>query len=249
MIARIAQIWRHPIKGHGREAIDHVTLAEGRTMPWDRTWAIAHAASKATGENWAPSLNFSRGSKAPGLTGISAKVDEATGSLTLSHPDLDDITLDPDRDAQALITWAASLMPPDRVASARVIRVAGRGMTDSDFPSVSLGTLPSLRALGQKMGFDVAARRFRMNFWLDGLEPWQEFEWIGRRLALGEAEIEVRARTIRCRATMSNPDTGKIDADTLAALKEGWGHQDFGVYAVVTRGGRVTVGDAAGPVA
>ena len=30
MIATVAALWRHPIKGHGREALDTVTLTEGR---------------------------------------------------------------------------------------------------------------------------------------------------------------------------------------------------------------------------
>ncbi|PJN96536.1 molybdenum cofactor biosysynthesis protein, partial [Amaricoccus sp. HAR-UPW-R2A-40] len=41
----------------------------------------------------------------------------------------------------------------------------------------------------------------------------------------------------------ANPDTGVIDADTLGALRAGWGAQEFGVYAEVIAGGRVTLGD------
>jgi hypothetical protein len=47
----------------------------------------------------------------------------------------------------------------------------------------------------------------------------------------------------RCRATEANPDTGRRDANTLAALEDGWGHTQFGVYAMVRKGGRVAVGD------
>jgi GTP-binding protein len=47
----------------------------------------------------------------------------------------------------------------------------------------------------------------------------------------------------RCRATEANPDTGRRDANTLAALEDGWGHTRFGVYAMVRKGGRVAVGD------
>jgi MOSC domain-containing protein YiiM len=34
-----------------------------------------------------------------------------------------------------------------------------------------------------------------------------------------------------------------MDADTLGALEDGYGHQDFGVYARVIGGGRVALGD------
>ena len=34
-MARVAEIWRHPVKAHGRERIDQVTLEAGKAMPWD----------------------------------------------------------------------------------------------------------------------------------------------------------------------------------------------------------------------
>ena len=46
MADQFAALWRHPIKGHGREALETVDLTEGRTMPWDRRWAVAHEAAK-----------------------------------------------------------------------------------------------------------------------------------------------------------------------------------------------------------
>ncbi len=36
-----------------------------------------------------------------------------------------------------------------------------------------------------------------------------------------------------------------IDADTLGGLQSAYGHQDFGVYATVTRGGTIATGDRA----
>ena len=81
-----------------------------------------------------------------------------------------------------------------------------------------------------------------MNFWAEGLDPWVEFDWVGASIRVGEAVLEIREQTTRCRATMADPDTGEIDGDTLTALRDGWGHQDFGVYAVATKGGVVRVG-------
>jgi hypothetical protein len=51
----------------------------------------------------------------------------------------------------------------------------------------------------------------------------------------------------RCRATGANPETGQQDADTMAALEGGFGHTDFGIYARVTRGGTVALGDEVRP--
>jgi uncharacterized protein YcbX len=247
MTGRIAAIWRHPIKSHSREALQEVVLEAGRTMPGDRVWAVAHELSKADGTAWAQSANFSRAVKAGSLTAIASEGD-GSGTLVLSHPELGTLRFDPAVEPQRLIDWAAPLMPADRAQSARMVRVPGRGMTDSDYPSVSLLNAASNRALGDHVGHPLDPGRWRGNFLVEGLEPWQEFDWIGRRLAVGAAELEVRERIKRCNATRHDPVSGRRDADTLAALQEGWGHTDFGIYAVVVRGGRVVVGDAVRPL-
>ncbi|MFY2822992.1 MOSC domain-containing protein [Ruegeria sp. MALMAid1280] len=240
MTAEVTQLWRHPIKSHGREAVETVTVNPGQTMPGDRVWAVAHEASKADGSEWVPCANFSRCAKAPKLMAISARY--AGETLTLSHPDRPDLTFAPDSEQQAFLDWVQPLMPADRAASARIIRVPGRGMTDSDFPSISLCNMASHRAVGQKLGQDLSIHRWRGNIWFDGMPLWEEFEWLGREVQIGEAVFRVRERITRCLATTANPDTGVRDADTLGAL-ETWDHKDFGVYAEVLKGGAISVGD------
>ena len=241
-MASVAQIWRHPIKSHGAERLDETVLRAGQTVPGDRRWAVAHTAANAKDGAWSPCVNFSRGAKAPGLMAMRCRYDDHSGQVHLSHPGLGDISLDPDTEGDALIAWAGGLIPDGRAQSARVVRAGSAGMTDSDWPSVSLLNLASLRALGQRLGQTLDPRRFRGNIWLDGLAPWEEFDWIGRSVTIGDATLTVRERITRCRATMANPETGRIDADTLSALAEGWGHRDFGVYATVDTGGRVAEG-------
>jgi hypothetical protein len=243
MTARVAALWRHPIKGHGRETLDRVTLIQGQTMPWDRRWAVAHDASKADGSQWAPCANFSRGAKAPALMAITATSDEAAGTVTLRHPRHGEITFDPDKQRLGFLDWIRPMMPSDRATPSRIVRVEGRGMTDTDFPSISLLNLASNDALSAAMQESLSMERWRGNIHLDGLAPWQEKGWIGKRLRIGTVEFEVREEITRCLATTANPETGLRDADTLKALNEVFGHQEFGVYAVVTRSGEIAVGD------
>ncbi|WP_170419428.1 MOSC domain-containing protein [Ruegeria atlantica] len=245
MNAEVTHIWRHPIKSHGREAVQTVTVSPGQTMPGDRVWAVAHEASNADGSQWVPCANFSRGSKAPQLMAISARLNGDT--ITLTHSDRPDLTFDPDKEQQVFLDWVQPLMPADRAASARIVRVPGRGMTDSDFPSISLCNLASHRAVGQKLGSDLSIQRWRGNIWFDGLPLWEEFGWLGREVQIGEAVFHVKERIQRCMATTANPETGVRDTDTLGALNS-WGHQDFGVYAEVVRGGAISVGDKVHPL-
>jgi hypothetical protein len=247
-LGRVAALWRHPIKGCGVEAVARVELGAGATVPWDRVWAVAHDAAQvapgATG--WAACANFARGARTPALMAVRARVDEAAGRVALTHPERPPIEVCPDDpgDAARLIAWLDPLCDPRRARPAFVTRGGnGRGMTDSDFPSVSVLGTASLRALGERIGRPLAMERFRGNVWVDGLGPWQEFEWVGREVAVGGTRLRVRERITRCRATAANPATGVEHADTLGALQAGWGHRDFGVYAEVVAGGPLAVGD------
>jgi len=240
---RLTRITRHPIKGHGREDLASVSLSLGACLPWDRHWAVAHDAARLA-EGWSPCANFARGAKAPGLMAITSILNEATGEVMLSHPDRGEITFRPDDvgDLPRFLDWVMPLNPPERALPDRIVSV-GRGMTDSDFPSVSVLSETSLAALSEAMGTALSPHRFRGNLWIDGAEPFAEFDWIGSSIRIGDAVLEIRERITRCLATSANPKTGLRDADTLGALERGFEHQDFGVYAVVTKGGRIATDD------
>jgi uncharacterized protein YcbX len=66
---------------------------------------------------------------------------------------------------------------------------------------------------------------------------------MGKRLRVGEVELEVFDRTGRCAATNVNPATGRRDLDIPAILLRSRGHSDMGIYATVRTAGRVRTGD------
>ena len=240
---RLTRISRHPIKGHGREDLASVSLSPGACLPWDRHWAVAHEAAKLQ-VGWNPCVNFARGAKAPALMAVTSQLDESTGVVTLSHPDRGLLAFRPDavEDLPMFLEWVAPLNPPDRAQPARIV-TADRGMTDSNFPSVSILSEASLQALSDKMGVALSADRFRGNLWIKGAEPFAEFDWIGRTIQVGGATLRIAERITRCQATTVNPKTGARDADTLKGLEAGFGHQDFGVYATVVTGGTISLGE------
>lgn len=240
----VSQIWRHPIKGIGAERLDHVGLRVDRPLPLDRAWAVLEEGGEAA-DGWRPCRNFLRGAKGPSLMAVTAKV--AGERIQLSHPERPSLTIVPGDadDALRLFSWLKPIYPADRRPAAALVRAPEAGMSDAPFASVSILNEASLRALSQRLGQTLDPRRFRGNLWLDGLAPWEEFDLVGKRLRIGEAELEVIEPIGRCRATEANPDTGRRDAATLATLEDGWGHTEFGVYAMVRRGGRIASGDAA----
>lgn len=243
-MATVTSLWRHPIKSHGREAIDSTTLIAGQTMPGDRVWAVAHEASKADGSEWVPCANFNRVSKVPQLMAMYASLDDATGMVTLTHHQLGEFTFDPDGEVADFLAWVQPIMPTDRAQSKRIIRVPGRGMTDSDFPSVTLCNIASHHAVERQLGEEISTLRWRGNIWLDGFAAWEEFDWIGKDIRIGDAVLRPIERTDRCPSTKSNPVTGVHDAEVLSAL-DAFGHRDFSVRAQVIQGGTIEIGSKA----
>ncbi len=244
MSGTVTQLWRHPIKSHGREALETVTLVAGEAMPWDRFWAVQHDQSKHDGEGWAECMNFMIGTRTPDLAGLWARLDEGTRTVNLSHEKLGEMTFRPDDylESSQFLAWIAPLIPENRAQPRRIVSAGTRGMTDSDFPSVSIMNESSHRAVSQKLGRPIEVERWRGNIWFDGLAPWEEFDWIGKTVRVGRAVLKVHERIERCLHTAANPKTGARDADTLGALRDGWDHQDFGVYAEVIEGGEIALG-------
>lgn len=242
MTARLAHICRHPIKSHGREDLASVRLLAGEGLPWDRFWAVAHEAAKLR-DGWSPCVNFARGAKAPALMAITCTLDDAARTVTLRHPARGEITIRPDaaEDLPAFLEWAGPLNPADRAQPARIVS-AGRAMTDSEFPSISIVNLASLADLSDRVGVALSAHRFRANLWIAGWAPWAEWEMVGKRLQIGDAVLEVRERITRCNATKADIETGVINADTLGALEANYGHRDFGLYATAVTGGEIALG-------
>lgn len=244
MDGELALICRHPLKGHGREELASVRLFKGQAMPWDRVWAVAHESSKLNPEGgWSGPINFARAARAPGLMALTSTFDEAEQRLTLCHPELGETSLRFGDEAEmaALVDWLQPLNPEGR-RPVRLVK-ASQPLTDSAWPSVSVLSLASLRALGGKLGQELSPHRFRGNLWVEGWEPWAEKSLIGQEIQIGAARLLVREEITRCNATRVNPETGIPDAETLTTLRDGFGHQQLGLYCEVLEGGEIRLGD------
>lgn len=245
-IGTVAHLVRHPIKSAGFEVVDRAALTTDAAFPFDRVWAVAHAAARLPEpQAWAPKLQFLRGWSSADLMAVSCISDAARGQVTLSHPRRPTESFFPDdpADATRLMNWLHPLWPQNRPEPARVVRVPGQALTDMEEPFISLNSLSSLADFAAHMGEDLSIHRFRGNIWINGWAPWTEFDLVGQEVTVGTTRLRIEQPIGRCRATGANPATGAQDADTLAALERHYGHTDFGVYARVIASGDVATGD------
>ncbi|MEL7463586.1 MAG: MOSC domain-containing protein [Pseudomonadota bacterium] len=246
MPARLAAIYRHPVKSLGEEALTSVSVAAGRAMPWDRVWAVAHGRSEfnPAEPEWVESHSSVIQSTNPNLARITCAFRETTGRLSLAHPDLGEITVDPEAEGQRLTDWLAPIAAPSGPPPYRVIRVPG-GQALTDFPDThyAIGNLASLRALEDMAGRKLEHIRFRMNLWIDGAAPWEEFDWLDGEVTIGGVRFRVMDRATRCSTINADPETGTRTTDLTRVLYNRFKHMDFGVYAQAKGDGELAVGD------
>ncbi len=212
-------------------------------MPYGRKWAIAHERSKLEGQ-WGKKANFLRGVTDPALMAVSSSFNETTRLLTLTHPKHGSIEIRPNSasGSEQLSDWLRGLWSGDLPKPTGIYASDDAHMTDVPDPWISINSISSLKSLSQRSGRDLSKHRFRGNIWVEGLSPWEEFNWVGKTVTIGPVSLSVRETITRCKATMANPETGQRDVDTLEILDE-LGHQDFGVYAEVIEGGTIALGD------
>jgi uncharacterized protein len=136
----------------------------------------------------------------------------------------------------------------------RLIRTdeAGEGI---DSHAVSLFTSASAEELDRQAGRADRPhdrRRWRMLIEVGGCRPHEEDEWIGGRVRVGGAVIDVIRADPRCRITTLDPDTGRKDFDTLRVIagyrSDAVGELPFGIYADVADPGMVRIGDPVEPI-
>jgi uncharacterized protein YcbX len=256
MTARVAELSVAVVKGTRLTHPPSAVLDAGGLRD-DRRFHVVSAHRMQHGAGRAP------------LTQVACAWDRDAGRLTLTFPDgrvADGVVAlgepvdghpawDPRRvvhGREVLGPWAAELSrelgQPVRLVEAEGPRRA------VDVAQVTLLGRASAERLGAELGgAELGTRRFRMNLTLDGIDAYEEDRWIGATLAIGSARLRVVGAVPRCVVVTRDPGSGARDHDVLRAIVRsrppipapggGEVRAPFGVYAEVTRPGRVSAGD------
>jgi uncharacterized protein len=247
---RVAQLYRHPVKGLTPEPLQSAKLVEGAHFPCDRLFALENGPSGFDPEapTHQPKIKFLMLMRNGKLAALTTRYDEATKTLTIrlrgelvAQGRLDR------REGQAEIENYLTAFLGDEIRGPVRLLAAPEGhrFMDSKSGFVSLINLASVEAIAEAAGKAVDALRFRANIHLVDMAPWAEAELVGKTLTLGGARLEVLKMIDRCAATGVDPATGDRDMDVVDILRKRFGHIDCGVYARVLEGGEITIGDVA----
>ncbi len=111
------------------------------------------------------------------------------------------------------------------------------------FNSISLINLNSIKDLEKKISQKIELQRFRGNFYIEGLEAWEERKWIGKIIKINNISFKVEKNIPRCTVISLKPKTDISDMDLLKVLKKSYDHFDMGVYLRSLDEGEVEAGN------
>jgi uncharacterized protein YcbX len=247
-MARLAQIYRYPVKGLSAEALAEVELSAGRGLPDDRRFAIARATAPLDpgSPRWLPKSNFFTLLSDERLAQLSIDFDGRDGKLVISRSGREVARANAtDPMGRAMLSqFFASFLGPAAHGTPRFVEAGEQHFTDSSDPYLALVNLNSARDLERVARQPINPLRFRANLYLEEVEAWSEFAWVGQEFRLGDARLKVVEPIERCGATNVNPDTATRDINLPQVMKRGLGHTRLGLYLSVVEGGRIARGDA-----
>ena len=270
-VGSVQALWRYPLKSALGERLGVAALAETGIVG-DRAFALRDHETGRIASAKRPKLWRA-------LLDLAAAYDDAAGRLVVTFPDgrrLDSLSDAIDDALSGHVGRPVSLLAerretfelerarPDEVLArgidadvAAEVRILGRAAPGSrfhDFAPVHILLAPSLRRIAEVAGRpDPEAVRYRANLLVsgEGLDPFAENDWIGRRLRVGDALLEIVGPTARCaipilahgRDVASDPAILRaIDRENRVEVEAG-ALPCLGVYARVLRAGPAAHGD------
>ncbi len=243
---KVTALYRYPFKGLTGEQLSSVMLEPGKTLPFDRSFAFENGEGRFDPANpkHLPKTNFLMLMRHEKLAALAAHFEDDSQRLTLK--------LNGEIVAQGYLNTAEGraeledfinhyMDDKDLRGHAHIVQATNHSFSDVAAQCLHIINLASLREVEKVMNKPLNPQRFRANIYLDGLKPWEEFNWMDDDIQFGDATLHVFQRTVRCFATNVDPQTAQRDDTNIPTiLKEHFGHSDLGIYATVIKPGLIS---------
>ena len=142
-----------------------------------------------------------------------------------------------------LIELESSLLKPISLLQNKEFPFYDTSHSNKVFNSISLINLNSIEDFEKKINETVEFQRFRGNFYVDGIDAWEERNWIGKNIKINNVFFKIERNIPRCVAINLKPKTDDNELNLLQSLKKTYNHFDMGIYLRALNDGEVKVGD------
>ena len=230
-IGQIEAIFRYPVKSMRGEPLDAATLG-WHGLDGDRRFAFRRRGERG-GMPWLTA------SKLPSLILFTPQREGGNGEA------LPTCIRTPEGEEMPLFGEALAAEVGRRYGAPVQMMQLNHGVFDE--ASISVITSDTVREIGRLAGRSADVRRFRPNIVVRSTRavPFEEDEWLGGVLTFGEGDdapaVTVTMRDVRCVMVNFDPDGGSSAPELLKAVVRA-NQNNAGIYATVTRIGRLAVG-------
>ena len=109
--------------------------------------------------------------------------------------------------------------------------------------SISLINLNSIEDFQSKINQKIENQRFRGNIYINGIDAWEEQNWIGKIIKINGISFKVEKNIPRCIAINLKPFSDDNSLNLLQLLKKTYNHFDMGIYLTALSDGQLQVGN------
>ncbi len=242
-----------PVKSLSFQSINSCNIKKNRGMLNDRIFAFSRGIdvekSKLIEKN--PSErklnNFLTLKNSPVLNKYNFVYNEDKLTLTFENKELISIYSNnlEERNllSKKLLELENSLIKPVNLLKNNEFPFYDTSSSNNIFNSMSLINLNSIRDFEKKIDEKIEFQRFRGNFYVDGIDAWEERKWINKIIKINNVSFKVEKNIPRCVAINLKPKTDDNSLNLLNSLKKTYDHFDMGIYLNAMNDGQVNVGN------
>ncbi len=253
MNSRISKIKYCPVKSLSYQSVQSSKIIKNLGIENDRIFSFSRGVDleKAKIIEKYPNerkLNYFLTLKnSPVLNKYNFNFDKNRLCLMISEKEILSVEIDKDEEriklSNKILELEKSLMKPISLLINKEYPFFDTSSSTRVFNSISLINIESINDFEKKINEKIEHQRFRGNFYIDGLEAWEERNWIGKIIKINEITFKVERNIPRCVAINLKPKTDNNKLNLLQLLKKNYNHFDMGIYLTPLTDGNVNVGD------
>ena len=253
MNCSLASIHYCPVKSLSFQSIKSCNIKKNLGMPNDRIFAFSRGVDLEKAKlieknpNERKLNNFLTLKNSPVLNKYNFIYNR--DKLTLAFQEKELISISPENPEERsllsdkLLELESSLIKPISLLKNNDFPFYDTSNSNNVFNSMSLINLNSIKDFEKKINENVETQRFRGNFYVEGIEAWEERNWINKIIKINNISFKVEKNIPRCIAINLKPKTDDNSLNLLQSLKKSYNHFDMGMYLTALDDGKINVGD------
>ena len=251
MNCTISSIHYCPVKSVSFQSIEKCDITKNLGMANDRMFAFSRSIDLEKAKiieknpNERKLNNFLTLKNSPVLNKYNFVYENNRLTLTQNNKDLMSISADDQNErlllSNRLMELESSLIKPISLLKNSDFPFYDTSHSNNVFNSMSLINLNSIKDFEKKINVNVELQRFRANFYVDGIEAWEERNWINKIIKINNVSFKVEKNIPRCVAINLKPKTDDNSLNLLHSLKKTYNNFDMGVYLTALEDGKIEI--------